>query len=115
MLNITIYSCRKATTVQLSRPVVLADGTATTAIPVLKNQNVIVGVAQANRDTDIWGQDADEWKPDRWFSQIGEDEKAPFATQNTTYTEANGYDSDLKTRIPRGAAQAKLPGVYSGM
>ena len=81
-----IYSCRKATTVQLSRPVLLADGTTATAIPVLKNQNVIIGVAQANRDRGIWGQDAEEWKPDRWLKPL-----------------------------PQSVNDARLPGVYSSM
>jgi len=46
---------------------------------------VIIGIGAANLDPLIWGDNAHEWKPERWLGQ--------------------GLD----------IASEKLPGVYSGM
>jgi cytochrome P450 len=61
------------------------DGQIITEVPIAANQNVHIGIAAANRDPQIWGNDAHEWKPDRW---------------------ANG--------IPKAAADAHLPSIYAG-
>jgi Cytochrome P450 len=55
------------------------------SIHLKANTNVIVGIAAVNCDPLIWGNDAEEWKPERWLGQ--------------------GLD----------IASEKLPGVYSGM
>ena len=84
-----------------ARPITLTDGTKTTQIPVAENQNLILGIATSNRDPLIWGDDANEWKPERWLFR------------------AEAKDDDLTTewttKVPQRASDAKLPGVYSGM
>jgi len=74
---------RAATVLPLSAPI---KGTTINEIQLPKNTNVIIGIGAANRDPAIWGEDADEWKPDRWLGK----------------------------GIPE-VAREKLPGVYSGM
>jgi cytochrome P450 len=31
---------------------------------------VIVGIEAYNRSTDLWGDDANEWKPERWLKPL---------------------------------------------
>lgn len=39
-----------------------------TEIPCPKGTVIWVGISTANRSKNIWGQDAREWKPDRWLT-----------------------------------------------
>ena len=39
-------------------------------ILVPKGTNIFVGVIQANRSKAIWGEDAMEWKPERWLNPL---------------------------------------------
>lgn len=55
-------------------------------IPIKKNTNVIISILNANRSKAVWGEDAEEWKPERWLG--------------------NSLDEVAKER---------LPGVYSSM
>ncbi|KAH8115665.1 cytochrome P450 [Phellopilus nigrolimitatus] len=55
-------------------------------IPLKKNTTVIVSILGANRSKKIWGDDANEWKPERWLQPL-----------------------------PESVALAHLPGVYSQM
>ncbi|KAH8107332.1 cytochrome P450, partial [Phellopilus nigrolimitatus] len=55
-------------------------------IPLKKNTTVIVSILGANRSKAIWGNDANEWKPERWLQPL-----------------------------PESVALAHLPGVYSQM
>ncbi|KAJ6618197.1 cytochrome P450 [Mycena sp. CBHHK59/15] len=73
-----------ATTLPLSTPITGKDGSTITAIPVPKGTTVYIGIPAANHRRDIWGEDALEFKPERW---------------------ANGR---------AGREGEKMPGVYSG-
>ncbi|KAG2344709.1 cytochrome P450 [Suillus weaverae] len=53
-----------------SRPVKGDDGTYMREVLVPKNTNVIVSILNSNRDPGIWGDDALEWKPERWLSPL---------------------------------------------
>ncbi|KAJ8516646.1 hypothetical protein ONZ45_g6069 [Pleurotus djamor] len=57
-----------------------------TSVHVKPNTNIILGLGAANRDPQIWGDDADEWNPDRWLK-----------------------------KSPESVAKERLPGIYSGM
>jgi len=57
-----------------------------TGLPVKKGTRVIVSIMNANRAKEIWGDDAFEWKPDRWLKPL-----------------------------PESVAKAKVPGIYSSM
>ena len=77
---------RKDVVLPLSTPIVTISGEQISAIPIKNNTNIIIGMGAANRDPEVWGPDAEEWKPERWlgkgFADVGKE---------------------------------KLPGVYSGM
>ena len=71
----------------LSTPLTLVDGTSTTSIHVPKGTTVMIGIPSSNRNKDIWGDDACEWKPERW----------------------------LDGSLPESVADARIPGVYSSL
>jgi len=77
---------RKSTTIPLSRPVLGRDGQMIDCVPVQAGTMVVVGAAAVNRDPAIWGPDADQWIPERWFKPL-----------------------------PETVIEAYLPGVYSHM
>ncbi|KAI0716800.1 cytochrome P450 [Earliella scabrosa] len=70
----------------LSEPITGVNGTELHEIPVPKDTTVVVGIYSANRNKAIWGDDALEWKPERWLSPL-----------------------------PSSVTEAKIPGVYSNL
>ncbi|KAJ7158153.1 cytochrome P450 [Mycena filopes] len=50
----------------LSKPIVASDGKLRHTITVPKGTSLYVGIAAANQDKAIWGDDALEFKPERW-------------------------------------------------
>jgi len=57
-------------TIPLHIPVKGTDEQMISQIHVAKNQNIIIGVANCNRDARVWGNDATEWKPQRWLEPL---------------------------------------------
>lgn len=71
----------------LAYPIIATDGkTQLSEIPIKKGTDVIISIIGANRSKRIWGEDAEEWKPERWLKPL-----------------------------PESVSQAHLPGVYSSM
>ncbi|KAL1947082.1 hypothetical protein VTO73DRAFT_14043 [Trametes versicolor] len=77
---------RRDAVLPLSQPITGVDGSQVSEILVPKDTTVIVGIYSSNRNKAIWGEDAFEWKPERWL---------------------NG--------LPDTVADAKIPGVYSNL
>ena len=71
----------------LSEPITGIDGSSVASILVPKGTTVIVGIYSCNRNKAIWGEDTDQWKPERW----------------------------LNNSIPETVTEAKVPGVYSNL
>ena len=55
-------------------------------IPVPKNTEIMMGILACNKNPAVWGDDANEWKPERWLSPL-----------------------------PETVAEAHVPGVYSNL
>ena len=53
-----------------SRPIVGVDGKTMNEVHVPKDTPVIIAIQNANRNPDIWGEDAKEWKPGRWLQPL---------------------------------------------
>ncbi|KAH9923738.1 cytochrome P450 [Epithele typhae] len=68
----------------LSDPVVGKDGSPMSEIIVPKNTTVIVNVSACNTNKALWGEDAFEWKPERWLQPL-----------------------------PKALEDARIPGLYS--
>ncbi|KAJ3755811.1 cytochrome P450 [Lentinula raphanica] len=75
---------RKDAVIPLHKPIVGLDGTEIHEIAVPKGTTIFVSIYNSNRNPDLWGKDANEWKPERWLSDL-----------------------------PDELADARIPGVYS--
>ena len=54
----------------LSEPIRGVDGTMMHEIFVPKDTAIVVALLASNRNKAIWGEDAEEWKPERWLSTL---------------------------------------------
>ncbi|KAJ3525350.1 hypothetical protein NMY22_g10615 [Coprinellus aureogranulatus] len=74
------------TILPVGKPIKTVDGGEINEIFVPKGQEVFMSLFDCNRDPEIWGPDADQWKPDRWLSPL-----------------------------PVSVAEAHVPGIYSNL
>ncbi|KAG1734666.1 cytochrome P450 [Suillus paluster] len=58
----------EAASVPLQFPVRSVSGEEIDAIPVAQNQRLVISILAANHNQNIWGEDASEWKPERWLN-----------------------------------------------
>ena len=70
----------------VSEPIVGKDGTLLKEIFVPVGTEIVVGVSPINKDKAIWGEDAEEFKPERWLSAL-----------------------------PSSVTEARIPGVYANL
>lgn len=70
--------------VPLHKPITTTDGKQLNELVMPKGSKIWISNLQCNRDRDIWGPDATEWKPERWLKPL-----------------------------PESVTEAKIPGVYS--
>ena len=86
-LKLSSSSLRADTVLPLQWPILATDGkTQVKEIPLKEGQRIMISIYAANREKRIWGDDAEEWNPERWL-----------------------------TGLPASAPDARLPGVYSSM
>lgn len=72
------------TILPLSEPIVGIDGKMIAEIPIARGTEIYVGILGSNTNKAMWGEDALEWKPERWLSPL-----------------------------PRTLMETPIPGVYS--
>ncbi|KAF7792235.1 hypothetical protein EIP86_003270 [Pleurotus ostreatoroseus] len=70
----------------LQKPVRGVDGRMMSELPVPKGTLILPCFLSCNTAKEIWGKDAEEWKPERWLSPL-----------------------------PGSVAEARIPGVYSNL
>ncbi|TFY62571.1 hypothetical protein EVJ58_g3785 [Rhodofomes roseus] len=58
------------TVLPLSQPIRCPDGRFMHELPIAKGTEIIMGVLGSNTNKELWGEDALEWKPDRWLSPL---------------------------------------------
>lgn len=85
-LKYLLRSCKKDMVLPLANPIRGLNGKWMSEIFVPKNTRIIVAIRACNRNKEIWGEDALEWKPERWLSPL-----------------------------PGSLTDARVPGVYSNM
>lgn len=56
----------------LSNPIKGEDGREITEVFVPNNTTLTIGIMASNRNPELWGPDAGEFKPDRWLQPIPE-------------------------------------------
>ena len=79
-----IRECLQDSMLPVSKPVIGVDGKEMGEVFVPKGTKIFISTLASNRNTELWGPDAYEWKPDRWLSPL-----------------------------PNAVVNAKIPGVYS--
>ena len=70
----------------LSQPIRGVDGSVIDEVVVPKGTTIIVASNACNRNKALWGDDAYEWKPERWLEPL-----------------------------PEAVTAARIPGVYSNL
>ncbi|CCM02686.1 uncharacterized protein FIBRA_04792 [Fibroporia radiculosa] len=69
-LVFTFRTATQDTVLPLSEPVVANDGSLINELPISKGTNVLIGVLGCNANKALWGEDAFDWKPERWLSPL---------------------------------------------
>jgi len=77
---------RKDMVLPLSEPVRGRDGKLMYEVPIPQDTELLIGVLGSNCNKALWGEDALEWKPERWLAPL-----------------------------PSAVADAHIPGVYSSL
>ncbi|KAL7285768.1 hypothetical protein ACG7TL_000877 [Trametes sanguinea] len=80
----TLRTTIKDTVMPLSEPIHGKDGTLMAAIPVPKGTRIVADLYACNRNPELWGPDAGQWRPERWLEGV-----------------------------PKSIEDARIPGVYS--
>ena len=70
LTNNYLPSADKDIPLPLGYPVTGRDGRQIHEVVVPAGTVVLVNILGVNRDPNIWGQDASEWKPERWLSPL---------------------------------------------
>ncbi|KIP02196.1 hypothetical protein PHLGIDRAFT_20511 [Phlebiopsis gigantea 11061_1 CR5-6] len=81
-----VKETRQDVVMPLSEPVQGVNGEMITEIPVPKDTAIIIGIRACNRNKALWGEDAEEFKPERWLKGL-----------------------------PEAVTQAHVPGVYANL
>ena len=81
-----MFRTREDVVMPLANPIHGVDGSLISEILVPKETSISIGIRACNRNKDIWGEDALEWKPERWLSPL-----------------------------PEAIGKAHIPGVYSNL
>ena len=62
------------------KPIQDCNGALMSEVVVPKGTTVGVGIRSINRYKAIWGDDANEWKPERWNGKLpGDDPETPIS------------------------------------
>lgn len=56
----------------LSTPIIGIDGRPINEISVPEGSNLYISILASNTNPAVWGEDAHEWKPERWFAPLPE-------------------------------------------
>ncbi|KAL1706742.1 cytochrome P450 [Schizophyllum commune] len=61
---------KKDVVLPFSKPIIGEDGREVSEVLVPAGTVVVIAIMNANRNKEIWGEDADEWKPERWLEPL---------------------------------------------
>ena len=83
-------------------------------IAIPKGTTLIMSLLAANHNKDLWGEDASEWRPERWLSATGE--RVQLNGDSEVATEAGETKVCLTSeKTPGVKGGMKYPGVYGSM
>ncbi|KAI5827703.1 cytochrome P450 [Schizophyllum commune Tattone D] len=61
---------KKDVVLPFSKPIIGEDGREMSEVLVPAGTVVVIAIMNANRNKEIWGEDANEWKPERWLEPL---------------------------------------------
>ncbi|KAF5326984.1 hypothetical protein D9619_004812 [Psilocybe cf. subviscida] len=96
-ISMVSRTTRQDVVLPLGTPIKGLDGREITEIPIPSNTNVIVGILAANRNPEVWGPDADKWKPERWLNPLPE--TVPSAHMPGIYSHLGFKFSQLEMKV----------------
>ncbi|KAI0631208.1 cytochrome P450 [Trametes polyzona] len=96
------------TVLPLHSPIRSSTGELLSSVPVQKGTNVIVSILGSNRNQDVWGADAHEWRPERWLTP---DAGAAAGAKGVDVE----FGDESKLISGTGTGKVRYPGVYGGM
>jgi hypothetical protein len=64
------YQAQKDDVLPLSKPITLADGSVTDHVIIAKGTTVAVNMPVMNRVRELWGDDAQVFRPERWVEGL---------------------------------------------
>ncbi|KAG6334144.1 hypothetical protein ID866_4951 [Astraeus odoratus] len=102
-------SIRQDTILPLYRPVRSRSGKVLDRIAVPQGTTLIISILSANLDKDVWGEDAREWRPERWLDV--------HRTQDDCAAEGDEEEGpgEEEWQVPVIKGEMKYPGVYANM
>lgn len=65
-----IHRAAKDTIIPLSQPIRGRDGQEISELAVPRGTMAVMHYQASNADKSLWGEDAAEWKPERWLSPL---------------------------------------------
>jgi len=83
----------------LSKPINTTDGKVITKLPIPKGMKIILSIAAYNRNTEIFGEDAHIYNPDRWFRESGEKKGPTLGVHGNLLTFAGGVRTCIGWRF----------------
>ncbi|EJF55944.1 cytochrome P450 [Dichomitus squalens LYAD-421 SS1] len=69
-VNLSNRQAKADTVLPLSQPLRCTDGTVLTEIPIPKGTMFFLNLRACNTWKELWGEDAQEWKPERWLKPL---------------------------------------------
>ncbi|KAM5539718.1 hypothetical protein V8D89_006531 [Ganoderma adspersum] len=85
-VNISARDAIADTVIPLSEPLRCTDGAVMTEVPVPKGTTILLNLRACNTNKALWGEDACEWKPERWLRPL-----------------------------PKAVEDARIPGIYANL
>ncbi len=87
-------------------------GKEVTSVVVPEGTTVVISILAANHNKAVWGDDASEWRPERWLNASGQ---RPWFSQGQELDGALGDTAEGSTDAPGNRGGVKYPGVYASM
>lgn len=105
-------TARQTTILPLRFPVLSSTGEEVTSVVVPEGTTVTISILAANHNKAVWGDDASEWRPERWLNASGQ---RAWPGQGQELDGMLGDSAEGSTNTPGNRGGVKYPGVYASM
>ncbi|KAK7032242.1 hypothetical protein VNI00_013200 [Paramarasmius palmivorus] len=99
--------------IPLSEPIVTSDGKYINEVPIHKGQKVVISINGYNRNKNVFGEDAQEFNPDRWLNSTSTNSGSSVGVYANLATFAGGHRGCIGWRFAILEMQAFLVELIS--